>query len=304
MLSNTIIELLSRNELSLADLQLQTRVSMPTLRRAVQELVDHDWIAMVGQSTTPRGRPAMLFGLDDTTHLILGVHLRVPELRLVAANLHGEVLDEKTINSYDELTPDHVIQEIVEYTQHVEQQFPPRRILGMGIAAPGFTDPDTGEIISVSRAPTWQKFPIRTRIMASLGLPVVIANDIDCMAIAELLHSPPPMTDSLIYVGFTEGIKASIFFNGELYKGPFGNAGIIGRNRLGMPQTDQYEPIENWTSTHAVNNAFYEALTQLPSSEQMQYKAIAEDESTRVNSGRLWMQLKMGIRCAKELLPI
>ena len=181
MLSDTIVELLSQQHHSLADLQQQTQVSMPTLRRAVQDLVDNRWISTVGQSATSRGRPAMLYGLDDSTHCIVGVHLQLPGLRLVTVDLPGNVLDEINIDHYDTLSPEDVLLEIAEYVQSIEQTLPHRNLLGIGIAAPGFTDPQSGEIISIGRVPTWQNFPIQARITATLGLPTFIANDIDCL---------------------------------------------------------------------------------------------------------------------------
>ncbi|MEZ4555504.1 MAG: hypothetical protein R2854_03470 [Caldilineaceae bacterium] len=64
--------------MSLADLQQATQVSLPTLRRAVQDLTDARWIRVVGQAEANGGRPAMLFGADTTRFLLVGVHLQLP----------------------------------------------------------------------------------------------------------------------------------------------------------------------------------------------------------------------------------
>ncbi len=68
-------------------------------------------------------------------------------------------------------------------------------------------------------------------------MPVQIANDIDCMAFAEIQHTGKSLVDNLVYVGFDEGVKASMFLNGELYKGSLGNAGLIVNRLLNVADT-------------------------------------------------------------------
>ena len=279
-LSRQIIEILTHGPLSLANLQVTTQVSMPTLRRAVHELLEGNWLSTTEQTTTSRGRPAMLFGLDQQTHLIIGAHLQLPGLRLVTVNLTGQVLDEASVNGQESLCPDVVIQEIAQYTSRARQAFRGRQILGTGIASPGFTDLQTGEIISIGRVAGWQNFPMRSRIRAAVGLEATLVNDVDCMAYAEILNAGTRMADSLIYVGFDEGIKASIFLNGVLYTGPFGNAGNIGRTRVTTPGKG-YSSLEDVASIHAIVDRFHQLVEQAGANTRAHYGHILCSNNTR-----------------------
>jgi glucokinase len=173
------------------------------------------------------GRPPCS-GLMGETHLILGIHLEIPTLNMVVANLNGDVLNRVHLADLARLVPDEAVSRIVAYVRQVQTTYPDRKLLGIGLAMPGFIDPPTGKILYSIRAPQWQNFPLKGRLESELGLPVIIENDVDCMTSAELAHAKIPDTTNMMYLGFSEGVKLSMLFGGQLITGPFGNTGIIG----------------------------------------------------------------------------
>ena len=253
-----IVRLLSRRALTLAELAQATGVSLPTLRRAIQDLSEKRWVAPNGEHTTTGGRPAVLYGLDATHHYIFGVHIQLPGLRIAAVDLAGDVLCAKHI-AHDELRPDDVVREVAHAIQAIIARFPQRNPLGLSVATPGFTDPDSGTILSIGRVPGWQNYPLKARLEAGVGLRVSVANDVDCMAIAELAHLGAWPTANIVYLGFDEGIKVSLFLEGRQYTGPFGNAGNVGNSVLPVfPATNGPEvaKLEHLVSLRAISETF------------------------------------------------
>ncbi len=228
-LKSMIVSLLNEETRTSADLQAMTQVSLPTLRQALQELSDTGWVSQVGRNSSTGGRPATLFGLDGKTHLIIGIHLEIPTLNMVTSNLNGDIIDRVHLADQETLLPEDALSKIVNYVNQIGASYPKRRLLGVGLAMPGFIDPATGIILYSIRAPQWQNFPLKTRLENKLGLPVTIENDVDCMMFAELAQAKIPDTTNLLYLGFSEGAKVSMLFGGQSIKGPFGNTGIIGR---------------------------------------------------------------------------
>lgn len=266
--------LLTGTPMSLADLQLATQVSLPTLRRAVQELTEARWVRVVGQAEANGGRPAMLFGADDSYYAVIGVHLQLPGVRLLLADLTGQVLDEVALFENVVPAPDEVIQAVATYTAHVSTGFPARQLLGVGIAAPGFIDLNNGDILSIGRVPAWGSFPICRRLQATLALPVHIANDVDCMAFAELHDTHAPRGANLVYVGFDEGVKFSLFVKGELYKGALGNAGLIAGQLLHVPGLTHLEDAARLLTIYGANQMLTEQLATLDAAAQVQYAGM------------------------------
>lgn len=268
---NNIIEV----PLSLADLQMTTGVSLPTLRKAVQELSDSQWIRVVGQSEPKGGRPAMLFGLDESVYAIVGVHLQLPGMRLITADLQGNVIHAEEAFSHDVPKPDETLDQIIAYVNALQQQQTERQILGVGIASPGFTDPQTGDILSIGRVEGWQNFPMCHALKTMLDLPVHIANDIDCMAFAEFQHTGTALDKNLCYVGFDEGVKMSMFLDGKLYKGAFGNVGLI------ATRLQDQNPLGDILTIHGVNKIFADKVNALDQSSQAVYDPILAIRDSR-----------------------
>ena len=274
-LHTSIIRNIQTQHLSLAELQPLTQVSLPTLRKAVQELTESRWIRVVGRSEANGGRPAMLFGVDDSYYVVLGVHLQLPGIQMIVTDMVGQVLDEHEIYQGVQPSPEEVVQAIINYAWNVQKNFPERKIVGVGIAAPGFTEPDSGDIISIGRVSGWHNFPICQRVSSALNLPTQIANDVDCMAFAEFQHSGKSFERNLAYFGFDEGVKVSLFLNGELYKGPFGNAGLIVSRFLHvtggeLPPDDQ----RNMLTIGGINEIFEREVAALSEDKRQLYAPI------------------------------
>jgi predicted NBD/HSP70 family sugar kinase len=292
----TIIKHLRTTPLSLAELQTLTQVSLPTLRKAVQDLIDAQWIRVVGQAQTAGGRPAMLYGLDDRLHITVGVHLQLPGMRLIASDLTGAVLDEYVIIHTEAPRPDDAVQSIAEYVAHVRQALPQRNILGIGIATPGFIDPESGDIISIVRVPGWHNFPICARLQALLNIPARIANDVDCMAFAEIQHSNLAFDRNLTYVGFDEGVKISMFLNGELYKGLFGNAGLIQGSLIHVTGASDQHELQQALTIKGVNALVDQQIAALSGSARAPYTRILAE-------GDLRRRFQLILEAADEGLP-
>lgn len=280
-LHRSIIKPLLSAPLALAELQPAAQVSLPTLRKAVQELIDARWIRVVGQAEANGGRPAMLFGLDDGLHTIIGVHIQLPGIRLMTADLNGGILHESEVLHGEVPSPADVVQMIVEYVAARRAQFSDRRLLGIGIATPGFIDQESGDIISVGRVSGWGRFPMCRRLEGLTGLPVIIANDIDCMAFAEFQHTRQPFDRNLAYIGFDEGVKASLFLNGALYKGSFGNAGLIASHLLHVKDIPDRQQVHDALTIMGVNQRFDRELAERPESSRAAYTAIDALKSRR-----------------------
>jgi predicted NBD/HSP70 family sugar kinase len=276
-----ILKTLLNRSASIADLQEISPVSLPTLRKAIQELSDERWIRVIGQAEKSGGRPAMLFGLDDAHHLMIGVHLQLPGVRLIATDLAGNVLHVFEAFSQEVPQPDDVVSQVVTYVNEIQSFFPDRAVVGVGIASPGFTHPATGDIISIGRVSGWQNFPICQRLGTVLNLPVQIANDVDCMAFAEFQHTQTNLENNLLYIGFDEGVKVSMFLNGLLYKGSFGNAGLIVPDLLHLNHGLPREAYRKILTIDGLNQRFDERLASRPEAEKSQYNHILEETRAR-----------------------
>ena len=278
-LRQAILKQLLKTPMSLSDIQKVTKASMPTVRRAVQTLTDSKWIGVSGHAEANGGRPAMLFDIDNSYYMVFGLHLQLPGLSLIATDLSGNIL--KRIGLSRGLIPDpnQVIRDVAESISEIKKMFPNRQALGLGIAAPGFIDLTSGDIIAIGRAPNWENFPICKHLSEATGLPVDIANDVDCMAIVEFADEEEPIEKNLSYVAFCEGIKASLMLKGELYKGTLGNVGLISPNLLNICNPYNQEEMERIVTSLGFSEVFRERVQRLTPDDQKLYESITHLEN-------------------------
>ncbi|MCP5518105.1 MAG: ROK family protein [Verrucomicrobiales bacterium] len=103
----------------------------------------------------------------------------------------------------------------------------PEDVRGVGIGAPGATDPESGTVIFAPNL-EWRDIPLKAALEKALKVPVFIENDCNIQALGvhekELKGGPRHLVG--IFLG--TGIGAGVVVNGELYSGFNRTAGEIG----------------------------------------------------------------------------
>lgn len=99
---------------------------------------------------------------------------------------------------------------------------------GIGIACPGPLDPFTGVIGEVGTLPGWRGRNLIADFRGAFDVPVVLENDADAAALAEVSWGAAKGSPRAIYVTVSTGIGGGIVFAGELYRGAGGAHPEIG----------------------------------------------------------------------------
>jgi N-acetylglucosamine repressor len=100
-------------------------------------------------------------------------------------------------------------------------------LLGIGIGAPGLVDSRSGTVRWAVNL-DWANLPLGDLIAKRFGVPVVVANDSQAAAVAELMFGPLPRPANLIVVRVGRGVGAGVILDGRLYQGDGSGAGEIG----------------------------------------------------------------------------
>ena len=152
----------------------------------------------------------------------------------------------------------------------------------IGIGLPGTLDPITKTLKNTGHEALDGK-PAQSDLETYLGVPVKVANDANCFALAETRYgSVPavaPAAKCVVGLILGTGVGAGIVLNGRLYKGRQGIAGEWGHNFLdesgGACSCGRYGCAETVLSGPALE-AHYESLTGLKRS-MKEIAALAEE---------------------------
>jgi predicted NBD/HSP70 family sugar kinase len=112
-------------------------------------------------------------------------------------------------------------------TEHTgaARDLPP--LLGVGVAVPGIVrDPNQGTVDAEVLG--WRHLPVGRHLRGVLGLPVVVENDVNALAVAEVLYGMGREVNTFLVLTIGRGIGLSIVTDGAIYRGGQGGAGEFG----------------------------------------------------------------------------
>src|SRR5262245_18118735 len=182
-----------------------------------------------GESTGGR-RPALL-RLRTAGAIGIGVAITPTITTIATSDLAGRILNQEDFvtDANFENTLARVVVSVNEFTRAANGS-----VESIGVSLPGLVDPETGTATYVPYF-QWRDLPIGYRISSATGLPVVVDNDANSAALAELWFGRPEVSDArdFILVMVAEGVGTGIVFDGQIYRGKRGAAGEFGHMIIG-----------------------------------------------------------------------
>jgi predicted NBD/HSP70 family sugar kinase len=233
-------QLCSTPGMSRAGLSESVGLTKSTVSLLVRELMDEGWLSESALRTTGAlGRRATPLHLDDSRLALLGADLGIGALRIVATNLLGEVLAERALPYSNARDAAACIAQAAQALAALaaSEQLAGRSVLGIGVGLPGAVDDAIG-MLHVAPHLGWRNVDVSGLLRAGLAdsplaaLPLLIQNEANVAALAELEFSGQRGADPLIYVSIGYGVGAGIIVNGRLLTGLYGFAGEVGHTIL------------------------------------------------------------------------
>lgn len=219
-----------REPISRAEIARETDLQRSTISAIIEELTIEGLVEEVGEGESTGGRRPTMLKLRTKEAIALGVAI-TPTLTTVAtSDLAGRV-----ISQHEFLTDPDPRKTLDEVITLVREEFQLNGgVEGVGVSLPGLVDPATGTAIYVPYF-EWRDIPVAEIIGSAISLPVVIDNDANAVALAELWFGRPEVSDArdFIMVLVAEGVGTGIIFDGQVYRGQRGAAGEFGHMVIG-----------------------------------------------------------------------
>ncbi|MDZ5620691.1 ROK family protein [Nocardioides bizhenqiangii] len=102
-----------------------------------------------------------------------------------------------------------------------------RPLSGVGLSAAGLVDRSGARVRFAAHLP-WRDAPVRDRLAERIGAPVVLDNDANCAAHAELVAGALRGVSSAVLVTVGTGIGGAVVLDGRVLRGANGMAGEFG----------------------------------------------------------------------------
>jgi predicted NBD/HSP70 family sugar kinase len=220
-----------REPISRAEIARETNLQRSTISAIVDALTGEGLVEEVGEGESTGGRRPTLLRLRTKEAIAIGVAVTPTSTTVATSDLAGRIIEQREFPTDPD--PDKTLGEVIALVR----EFSARNkgsIEAVGVSLPGLVDPSTGNAIYVPYF-KWRDTPISKVISTAVGLPVVIDNDANAVALAELWFGRPEVSDArdFIMVLVAEGVGTGIVFDGQVYRGQRGAAGEFGHMVIG-----------------------------------------------------------------------
>ncbi len=220
--------------LSTEDIIKNTGLSRPTVLNILRELEEEDVIIKDGFSESSGGRSAALLTLNGSKHYAVGIDFEFPTVRMVIANLKGEICSSKKLVYRKDIEKEELLQDFY-LNLHAfigGSGIDPAMLDGMGVGISGVIDSARGMSLTIERIANWSNVTLKDELERHFGIPVYIRNDVHLLGLVEKrLFLPDDLTD-FIYVAIRSGIGSITYQHNKPMRGDKGNAGFIGHTTV------------------------------------------------------------------------
>jgi glucokinase len=160
--------------------------------------------------------------------LYIGIDLGGASVKGALVNGSGSILHETSVVAERE-SAERLFDQMLEVARGlIEHKDVRGNAVGIGIGVPGLVNSKTNRLEILPSLPALASIDIISEMSSRLDLPVVMDNDANAAAYAELQAGAARSRNHVFYVQLGVGIGAGIIIDGRIYRGATGFAGEFG----------------------------------------------------------------------------
>ena len=214
-------------ESTLSELTKELHISVPTITKLVQELIEDNIVNDLGKVETPGGRRPNVFGLANSAIYFAGVNVARDNMTFVITDLQNNIVKETIDSSFELQNRPQCLEKICSNIENFINDcgIDRGKILGLGVSIVGRVNPDTGRSYKYF---TSFDNSLREILEERIGLHVLVENDTRARCYAEYTTGKAKNESNVIYLHMGRGVAIGIVMDGKLYYGKSGFAGEFG----------------------------------------------------------------------------
>lgn len=232
--AGAILQLLrARDGRTRAELVDLTGMARSTVAQRLELLASNGLVVPAGPRASTGGRPAVAVAFNPSAGVVLAADLGATHSRIGVTDLAGTVLREETAEIPIAEGPDHILGWLEAAIDGLLDQHgcTVTDVRAAGIGLPGPVEFATGQPVAPPIMPGWDGYPVAARLRDRFGVPVLVDNDVNIMAVGE--HwSRWRTSPHLLFVKVATGIGCGVISGGRIHRGAQGAAGDIGHIRV------------------------------------------------------------------------
>jgi len=161
----------------------------------------------------------------------IGVDIGGTKLQFAAVDREGRIVHRGLVPTEAQLGPRQVMEKVCGGIARMIEaaRSGGAAVAGIGIGSAGQIDFRTGDVAYAGDTlPGWTGMPVKRNVEQRFALPVCVDNDVNAIAIAELIYGAGRELRHFVCLALGTGIGGAIVEDGRLVRGAFGGAGELG----------------------------------------------------------------------------
>lgn len=155
----------------------------------------------------------------------IGIDFGGTAVKMGLVNAAGCVLRRCQFATTEAPTPDRWLVRVRDEVTRLAAGYTPA---GVGVGVPGFVDFERGRIYQLTNVSGWTQVPLAARLRRATGLPVVVDNDVNAMALGECAYGAGRRLRQAVFVTLGTGVGGGVVIDGHLFRGAYSMAGEVG----------------------------------------------------------------------------
>lgn len=197
----------------------------------------------------------------------------------------GVILKKEIIPTFSNEKGEIILNRIIDIIQEMDDSI--QQCVGVGIGSAGQINEDGRVISSTDTFQNWQGLNIQMYMEKKLSIPVKVVNDVQAMALGEVMFGAAIGSKNMICLALGTGVGGGIVIDGRLYRGHRGAAGEFGHLTLvpdGLPCTcGRNGCVEAYLSGKAIERAYMkESGVELKGSEVFSFAKQGDPKAEKV----------------------
>lgn len=226
---------LGRPAVSRAEICQATGLSQPAVSSLTRRLLESGALTEVGaRPSVGGGRRERELALDPDFAWVVGVKVSMHQITITLVDFAGGVRESLKVPISAPMTQAALVQRLVKEIKAclAEAGAPVRqRLAGVGVAVPGMVDSLRGEVhwspvLKAGRKD--ESTALAASLTDALGVPVMIENDANMLALAEQWFGQAARLSNVAVVTLEHGVGLGLVLDGELFRGNSGLAAEFG----------------------------------------------------------------------------
>jgi predicted NBD/HSP70 family sugar kinase len=230
-MNRILAHLFREGEASRFALARRLNLNASMVGKYVDDLLRRGLLLEDARAGTRRGRVPVALRLNPAHGRFLGLDFEALRARAVLTDFAGGILARREVPFRAGLGREKRVEALLSLAGALARQAG-RRLLALGVAAPGLVDVAAGRVLRYPLVPDFEDVPLRELFEARFDVPILVEHNIHTLTLAETLRGGGKGLTDVLCLVVRSGLGLGVVMDGRIQRGKNARAGLVGFTRF------------------------------------------------------------------------